>query len=64
MTKRHACSLCDRAFDRKYDLKRHENTVHAQFKASNLETDENEDSKIDEDDSEMKLITILPFQSK
>ena len=53
MAKRHACSLCDRAFDRKYDLKRHENTVHAQFKASNLETDKNEDSEIDEDDSEM-----------
>ena len=54
----------DRAFDRKYDLKSHENTVHAQFKASNLETDENEDSEIDEDDSEMKLITILPFRTE
>ena len=36
-----------------YPLKRHENTVHAQFEASNLETDENEDSEIDEDASEM-----------
>ena len=53
MAKRHTCSLCDRAFDRKYNLKRHENTVHAQFEAFNLETDENEDSEIDENDSEM-----------
>ena len=53
MAKRHTCSLCDRAFDRKYDPKSHKNAVHAQFEASNLETDENEDSEIDEDDSEM-----------
>ena len=54
MAKRHACSLCYKAFGRKYDLKRPENTVHAQFEDSNMETDESEDSEIDEDDSEMK----------
>ena len=39
MAKRHACLLCYKAFGRKYDLKRHENTVHAQFEDSNVETD-------------------------
>ena len=47
MTKRHICSLCDKSFGRKYDLKRHENTIHAEDENSNEKSDENEDSEVD-----------------
>ena len=47
MDKRHICSLCDRSFGRKYDLKRHENTTHAEDENSNEESEENEDSEVD-----------------
>ena len=47
IAKRHICSLCNKSFGQKYDLKRHENTIHAKDENSNEESDENEDSEVD-----------------
>ncbi|XP_072034428.1 uncharacterized protein [Amphiura filiformis] len=45
--KPHACSLCDRAFSRKYDLERHERNVHPE--------DEEDDEDEEEEDSDSEI---------
>ena len=59
VSKPHACLLCNKSFGRKYDLRRHENTVHAKEESEsqeddNLEVDESSGSEMDESlDSEV-----------
>eukprot|EP00057_Strongylocentrotus_purpuratus_P010566 XP_011665040.1 PREDICTED: acidic leucine-rich nuclear phosphoprotein 32-related protein 1-like [Strongylocentrotus purpuratus] len=49
MSKRHACSLCDRTYSRKFDMKRHAQNVHPDMKDDGYET---EDSNAGEEASE------------
>ena len=49
--KRHQCSLCDRGFTRKYDLMRHEKTVHQE--ESEQEEGDSEVDDMDLDDSQV-----------
>ena len=44
----HTCATCGKIFHRKYDLRRHENTVHSEDTSSH----EDEDSKSEDSESE------------
>ena len=55
MAKRHACSLCNKTFGRKYDLRRHENTVHDEDESSDEDNDEPKFKKHKEDGSDDEM---------
>ena len=55
IAKRHACSLCDKTFGRKYDLRRHENMVNGEDESSDEDNYEPKFKKRKEDGSDDEI---------